>query len=312
VAHRPVLLQETLLALGCRAGGRWVDATLGAGGHAEAILEASSPDGRLLGLDRDEAALGIARARLERFGERALCLHADHRRLPEILDTLPFGPPDGILFDLGVSSMQLDDPERGFSFRADGPLDMRMNRTQETTAADLVNSLPEKDLRRILARFGEEKAAKGIAAAIVRARQRAPIERTAALAAIVASAARPGRRSGSIDPATRTFQALRIVVNGEIEGLETLLEAAAVRLRAGGRLAVIAFHSLEDRAVKTTFRGLAQRCICPRALPRCGCGRPNLVRLVGRDAVRPGPAEMRDNPRSRSARLRACERLEAA
>ena len=308
--HRPVLLHETIAALACRSGGRYVDATLGAGGHAEAILEASSPDGVLLGLDRDAAALDVARRRLQRFGPRARLLHADHRSLPEILDSLPFEAPDGIVFDLGVSSMQLDDPERGFSFRADGPLDMRMDRTQATTAGDLVNRLGEKELRAVLARFGEEKAAKAIAAAIVRARARAPLTRTGELAAIVAAAA--PKRAASIDPATRTFQALRIAVNGELEGLEALLEAAAARLHPGGRLAVIAFHSLEDRAVKTSFRAMAQRCICPRGLPRCGCGRPDLVRLVGRGAVRPSPREARDNPRSRSARLRACERLEAA
>jgi 16S rRNA (cytosine1402-N4)-methyltransferase len=312
VEHRPVLLRETIAALGCRAGGRYVDATLGAGGHGEAILEASSPDGTLLCLDRDAAALAIAGRRLERFGGRVRCLHADHRRLPEILDTLPFREPDGILFDLGVSSMQLDDPDRGFSFRTDGPLDMRMDRTQPTTAADLVNGLPKGELASILARFGEEKRAGAIAAAIVRARGRAPLRRTGELATVVAAAARRGPRGGSIDPATRTFQALRIAVNREVEGLEALLEAAAMRLRPGGRLAVIAFHSLEDRAVKTAFRGMARRCVCPRGLPRCGCGRPDVVRLVERDAVRPSPDEVRDNPRSRSARLRVCERLQAA
>lgn len=314
--HRPVLLHETIAALACRAGGRYVDATLGAGGHAEAILEASAPDGLLLGLDRDTTALEAARVRLARFGDRARLLHADHRHLPEILDTLPFPSPDGIVFDLGVSSLQLDEAARGFSFRADGPLDMRMDRSQPTTAADLVNRLSEAELRTILARYGEEKGAKRIAAAIVQARARGPLTRTTELAALVAGAADPrraaGSRGASIHPATRTFQALRIAVNGEVEGLEALLEEAAVRLRPRGRLAVIAFHSLEDRAVKTTLRAMAHRCICPRQLPRCGCGRPDLVRLVGHDAVRPSPGEVQDNPRSRSARLRACERLEAA
>jgi 16S rRNA (cytosine1402-N4)-methyltransferase len=311
VEHRPVLLHETIAALACRAGGRYVDATLGAGGHALAILEASAPDGLLLGLDRDATALEAARLRLARFGDRAHLLHADHRRLPEILDALPFPSPDGIVFDLGVSSLQLDDAARGFSFRADGPLDMRMDRSQPATAADLVNRLPEPELRTILARYGEEKAAKRIAAAIVRVRAKGPLTRTGELAALVTAVAH-SPRGASIHPATRTFQALRIAVNGEVEGLEALLEEAAVRLHPGGRLAVIAFHSLEDRAVKTAFRAMARRCICPRRLPRCGCGRPDLVRLVGRDAVRPSPGEVQDNPRSRSARLRACERLEAA
>jgi 16S rRNA (cytosine1402-N4)-methyltransferase len=309
-AHLPVLLREVVAALGCRPGGMWVDGTLGAGGHAEAILRATSPDGRLVGCDRDPDALAIARRRLEPFAPR-LDLHAaDHRALPVLLDRLGVVPVDGILLDLGVSSLQLDDAGRGFSFRLDGPLDMRMDREPgTTTAADLVNSLPERELRDLLARWGEEPHAARIARAIVRERERGPILRTARLAEVIATAAGARAAHGPIHPATRSFQALRIAVNGEIDYLPNLLVDCAARLRPGGRLAVIAFHSLEDRAVKQTFRSLAHRCVCPRDLPRCGCGRPDLVRHVTSGALRPGPDEVRDNPRSRSARLRSVERL---
>src|SRR6266704_3519919 len=296
--HQPVLLEETLRALACRPGGLWVDGTVGAGGHAEAILRATAPGGRLLGIDRDAAALESA-----------------HRLLPAILDEMGSGPVDGILLDLGISSLQLDDPERGFSFRKDGPLDMRFDRSQETTAADLVNRLTVRELGSILARFGEEPRARRIAETIVAERDRSPITTTRRLAEIVLAAVGPGRRAGPprgrparIHPATRAFQALRLAVNGEIDGLDRVLEEAAERLRPGGRIAVISFHSLEDRVVKHTLRRLAHRCVCPRDLPVCACGRPDLVRLVTPRPVRPSPGEVRVNPRSRSARLRAAER----
>ena len=309
--HRPVLLEEILGLLACRPGGLWVDGTLGGGGHAEAILRATAPDGLLLGCDRDTEALEAARRRLASFGERAILRHADHRGLPAILDLLDAGPPDGIVLDLGVSSLQLDDPHRGFSFMQDGPLDMRMDRTQATTAAGLVNGLPAREIAAILSRYGEEPAARRIATLIERERRREPITTTARLAEIVARAT-ARRRGARIHPATRSFQALRIAVNGEIDGLATALDGLAERLRPGGRIAVIAFHSLEDRVVKQTLRTLAHRCICPRDLPRCACGRPDLVRLLTRRPVRPGAAELRDNPRSRRARLRAAERLPGA
>jgi 16S rRNA (cytosine1402-N4)-methyltransferase len=308
--HRPVLLQEAIGLLACRPGGLWVDGTIGAGGHAEAILRATAPDGRLIGCDRDAEILERARRRLSPFGERAALRHADYRSLPALLDDLGAGPVDGLLLDLGVSSLQFDDPRRGFSFRAAGPLDMRMDRTQRTTAAHLVNDLPERDLAATLKRFGEEPDARRIARAIVAARAAAPIHDTLRLAEVVSCAA-GGRRPRRIHPATRVFQALRIAVNGELEGLEPLLEESARRLRAGGRCAVIAFHSLEDRVVKRTFRALAHRCRCPRDLPTCGCGRPDLVRVLTPRPVRPAAEETTANPRSRSARLRAAERLEA-
>ena len=324
VTHRPVLLQEVLVALACRPGGAFVDGTVGPGGHAEAILRAVAPEGRLLGCDRDAAVLELARLRLAPFGDRAVLRHADHRELPAILDLeLPQGA-DGILLDLGLSSFQVDDPERGFSFRLDGPLDMRMDRTTTTTAADLVNRLSERELRDLLADRGEEPDAGAIARAIVAGREEAPITRTGRLAALISDAtrARARRRTGrstagrsttpALHPATRSFQALRIAVNREVDYLPELIEALLPRIRPGGRLAIISFHSLEDRAVKETFRGLAHRCVCPRGLPRCGCGRPDLARLVSAGAVRPGAAEIAGNPRSRSARLRTLERLETA
>ena len=288
-----------------------MDGTVGAGGHAEAILQATAPGGRLLGCDRDQAALAVAGRRLAPFGERVLLRHADYRQLPDLLDELGLDAVSGILLDLGVSSLQLDDPERGFSFREDGPLDMRMDRTQAATAAALVNSLPADRLASILQRFGEEPRARRIAGAIARARAAAPITSTRALADLVSETI-PERRGARIHPATRVFQALRIAVNAELEGLDLLLEEAAPRLLPGGRIAVIAFHSLEDRIVKNTLRGLTRRCLCPRDLPVCACGRPGLLRAVKSKAVRPSAAELEDNPRSRSARLRAYERLESA
>jgi 16S rRNA (cytosine1402-N4)-methyltransferase len=288
-----------------------VDGTVGAGGHAEALLRATAPDGRLLACDRDAEALEPVRQRLLPFGERVVLRHADYRLLPSLLDEMGAGPVSGILLDLGVSSLQLDDPGRGFSLHKDGPLDMRIDRSQPATAAELVNTLPEERLAAILKDYGEERAAGRIARALARARARAPIETTRRLAEIVAAAA-PARGPSRIHPATRSFQALRIATNRELDGLDRLLEEAARRLEPGGRIAVISFHSLEDRVVKRTLRGLTRRCVCPRDLPVCACGRPGVVRLVTARAVRPSAEEARRNPRSRSARLRAAERLEIA
>ena len=310
-AHQPVLLREALEALAVRPGGFWVDGTVGAGGHAEAILRATAPEGRLLACDRDAEAFETARRRLASFGERVVLRHADYRRLGALLDEAGVPRVAGILLDLGISSLQLDDPGRGFSFQKDGPLDMRMDRTERTTAADLVGALAEERLAAILREHGEEKAARRIARALVRERARAPIATTRRLAEIVASVLRV-RGPSRIHPATRTFQALRIAVNREIEGLDRLIEEAVTRLEPGGRIAVISFHSLEDRVVKQTLRGLTRRCVCPRDLPVCACGRPGIVRLVGSKALRPSAEEVLRNPRSRSARLRAAERLAAA
>jgi 16S rRNA (cytosine1402-N4)-methyltransferase len=283
-----VLLAETLELLGVRGGGLWLDATVGLGGHAEAILRASAPAGRLIGVDRDAEALARAAERLRPFGERVRLEQADFRRLPELLGEQR---ADGILVDLGVSSLQLDSAERGFSFRVDGPLDMRMDQAQPETAADVVQRAPEAELARILYELGEERASRRIARAIVEARRRRRITTTGELASIVRRASPRSGRPG-LDAATRTFQALRIRVNRELEGLADALRALAGCLRPGGRLVAIAFHSLEDRESKAAMR----------ALGRAGYS------VLTRKPLRPGEAELRRNPRARSARLRAVAR----
>lgn len=308
-AHRPVLLREALDWLRPSPGGCFVDATAGAGGHSEAILEAVGPTGRVYGIDRDAEALAYARERLARFGDRFTTLHGNHAALTSLLAERGVFAVDGVLADLGVSSLQLDDPARGFSFRSDAPLDMRMDRSTGPTAASLLASVAEGDLRRILSEFGEERRATAIARAIVRERDRRPIDSARSLAELVERAAGPAARRFRIHPATRTFQALRIAVNGEMDSIGELLTGAVSLLRRGGRLVVISFHSLEDRAVKHGFRALAERCICPPGLPVCGCGRENLLRVLTGRVVVPGEREIADNPRSRSARLRAAERV---
>ncbi|HUL76077.1 MAG TPA: 16S rRNA (cytosine(1402)-N(4))-methyltransferase RsmH [Vicinamibacteria bacterium] len=290
--HLPVLLEETLELVAVRPGGLWVDGTVGLGGHAAAVLRATAPDGRLLGLDRDGESLARARGRLAEFGERVRLEQADYREIPERLDG---EMASGILLDLGVSSAQLDEAERGFSFQAEGPLDMRMDRSRGQTAADLVNRLREKELADLLYTCGEEPASRRIARAIVFARERRPIATTTELADVVRRAAPRGRRPG-LHPATRTFQALRIRVNRELDGLGPALERIASCLSPGGRMVVIAFHSLEDRAVKEAFRALSARG----------------YRVLTRKPVRPGETEVRRNPRARSARLRGLSRDEAA
>jgi 16S rRNA (cytosine1402-N4)-methyltransferase len=289
--HQPVLLAETLELLAVSPGGMWVDGTVGLGGHAEALLQRSAPDGRLVAFDRDPEALARARERLAAFGERVRFEHGDFREIPSRVPERP----RGVLLDLGVSSMQLDTAARGFSFSAEGPLDMRMDPTEGVTAGELVNRLPERELADLIYRWGEEHASRRIARAIVDTRRRRPFTTTTELAAVVRPAAGRSRRPG-LDPATRTFQALRIAVNRELEGLGSALESIAGALAPGGRLAVIAFHSLEDREVKHTLRALATRGF----------------RLLTKKPVRPGEAEVARNPRARSARLRAIERTEAA
>ncbi|WP_243123249.1 16S rRNA (cytosine(1402)-N(4))-methyltransferase RsmH [Thermaerobacter sp. FW80] len=294
--HQPVLLEAALAFLAPRRGGRYVDGTVGGGGHAAALLAAVGGDAQLLAIDRDPQALAVARRRLAPFGDRVHLVHGDFRDLERHLASLGWDRVDGILLDLGVSSMQLDDPSRGFSYQEEGPLDMRMDPGQPLTAADLVNTASRDQLARWLAEYGEERWAGRIADFIVEARRRRPITTTTELVEIVKAAipARARRRGGH--PARRTFQALRIAVNDELRGLEGFLRAAAQRLRPGGRLVVIAFHSLEDRAVKRAFRDLA-----------AGEG----FRLLTRKPVTPGEEEVRRNPRSRSAKLRALQRLAA-
>jgi len=310
VPHRSVLLEETLEALHPAPGATVIDATLGPGGHAEALLERVGPTGRVIGIDRDPAALALASRRLARFGDRFLALQGDHRDVVALLHGNDVVVVDAVLADLGISSAQLDDADRGFAFSIDGPLDMRMDPGSGIpSAADLVATLDAVALRDVLWTWGEERIAGRIARAIVREREKHPITTTAQLSSLVEKVAGPAARRFRIHPATRTFQALRIAVNREIEGLPAFVTGAVSLLRRGGRLAVISFHSLEDRAVKTTMHGLAHRCICPPALPVCGCGRENIVRLVTSRPIVPGPAECEANPRARSAKLRVVERL---
>jgi 16S rRNA (cytosine1402-N4)-methyltransferase len=307
--HRPVLLRETLESLRPRSGSVIVDATLGPGGHAEAVLDAIGPGGRLYGIDRDPFALRLARRRLARFGSRFVPLHGNHLDLTGLLHDLGIEAVDGVLADLGVSSLQLDDPARGFAHRLEGPLDMRMDPETGPTAADLLATLPECDLAEILFRYGEERRARAIARAIVRERTRRPLNTTTELAELVTRVAGPRARRFRIHPATRTFQALRIAVNREIEYLDRLVNDAAGLLRRGGRLVFISFHSLEDRAVKNALRALARRCTCPPDLPVCACGRESLIRILTSRPIRPTEEEAKGNPRARSARLRAGEKL---
>ena len=305
-AHVPVLLREVLEALRPERGGLFVDATLGLGGHAEALLDAA-PSVRLVGIDRDPEALAFARARLERFGDRFVAVEGRHEELALHLDGLGFPEVDGVLADLGVSSMQLDRAERGFSFMKDGPLDMRMGRTGPT-AADLVADLPGEELARVFRDYGEEPRAKAVARAVVSARENAPIRTTGELRALVAKAV-GGRREEGRDPATRVFQALRIATNRELVELERFLDDAIARLSLGARVAVLSYHSLEDRIVKDVFRDRAAGCTCPPSFPVCVCSRRRVLALVTKKPIRPSDEEVLENRRSRSARLRVAERI---
>ena len=309
VEHVPVLCDSVVEWLRAAAPGLLVDVTLGLGGHAAALLDAE-PGFRLLGIDRDPEAVSEARRRLHGFADRVEIVTAAFADLPRLLEATGNPRPSALLADLGCSSLQLDRPERGFSFQVDGPLDMRMDRSGPT-AADLVNQSPEEDLVTVLRDFGEERHARRIARAVAHARQSAPIRSTVELSRIVERAI--GYSAGNrIHPATRTFQALRIAVNRELDQLAALLEPALRRLASGGRMAVISFHSLEDRLVKHTFRRLEGHCVCPPDFPKCTCNPERLVKVLTRRAVRPDEEEIAANPRSRSARLRVVERLPEA
>jgi 16S rRNA (cytosine1402-N4)-methyltransferase len=306
--HIPVMRKEVLDLLQCKPGGVYVDATVGLGGHAEAILESLQPGGQLIGIDRDKESLERVQARLKPYGDSLRLLHDNYKNLPLILNNLAGQPLDGILIDLGVSSYQLLSPERGFSFQSDAVLDMRMDRTQQWTAADLVNKLSESELADLIYRYGEERLSRRIAAAIVQERSKAPITRCAQLAGIISRAFRV-RGHQPIHPATRTFQALRIAVNEELEGLEEFLSEGFGFLKSGGRMVVIAFHSLEDRIVKRAFRRLAGQCVCDAPPELCKCPRQALANLITHRPMTPGPEELAANPRARSARLRSLERI---
>jgi 16S rRNA (cytosine1402-N4)-methyltransferase len=307
-AHLPVLLSETIDALNPRPGGRYLDGTFGGGGHTRAILDGSAPDGIVLALDADDEA--IARGQLlvaePGVGDRLRLVHANFARLADIAREQALAPLDGVLLDLGLSSFQLGAAERGFAFRLSGPLDMRFDRSAGQPASILVNTLPADELMQILWRYGEEPRARRIVQAIVRQRERAPIETTAQLAELVGDAV--GGRRGDTHPATRTFQALRIATNGELAALDQALDGALTVLSPGGRLAVIGFHSLEDRIVKQFIRRESIACVCPPEQPVCTCDHRPRLRPVGK-AIKPGPAEIAANPRSRSAILRGAERL---
>jgi 16S rRNA (cytosine1402-N4)-methyltransferase len=304
--HVPVLYEEVLAGLNPQPGGRYVDATAGRGGHAEGILQRSAPDGRVLALDADPTAVSAVQARLAPFGERATVVQANFRSLGTVVRAHGWEHVDGVLFDLGLSSAQLGVPDRGFSFASEGPLDMRFDPTASTTAAYLVNTLGETELARLFAAFGEEPHARRIARAIVEERRRSRIDSTTQLARLVERAV--GRR-GRIHPATRVFQALRIAVNGELEALAAALPQAVDLLRPGGRLAVIAFHSLEDRLTKKFLQQEMMTCVCPPAQPVCTCAHHPTLRAVTKGAVKATADEVRANRRARSARLRVAERL---
>lgn len=307
--HISVLYDEVLHYLQPRSGGVYADGTLGGAGHARGILESSAPDGILLGFDRDREALTAAAERLAVFGDRVRLFHENYADLSAVLAREGIASIDGLLLDVGVSSHQLDKAERGFSFQQDAPLDMRMDGSTGRSAADLVNSLSEKELEQVLWDFGEERWARRIAAMIVAARTEAPVTTTARLVDLVKGAIPRARWEARLHPATRTFQALRIAVNDELHSLERGLAAGIESLKKGGRIVVISFHSLEDRIVKNVFNEYARGCICPKSVPRCVCGKvPVLRKLTGKPVIA-GPEEIAANPRSRSAKLRAAEKL---
>ncbi|HEY8167405.1 MAG TPA: 16S rRNA (cytosine(1402)-N(4))-methyltransferase RsmH [Candidatus Limnocylindrales bacterium] len=309
--HRPVMVEEVMMALSPLPGQLHVDATLGGGGHAVRILEATTPDGRLLGLDADQAAIARCAIRLAPFGERVVLRQANFEQLAEVAADLGHDAVDGILFDLGLSSFQLADDERGFSFRSSGPLDLRFDARHGRPASDLLATSDERELTRILRDYGEEPHARRIAKAIVDERQRSPIDTAAQLAALVERVVPAPRGRRRTHPATRTFQALRIAVNRELEVLPRALAAALELLRPGGRLVVLAYHSLEDRIVKRFVAAERRGCICPPAVPVCVCGRAPRLRPIGPTPGFPADSEITANPRARSARLRAAERLAA-
>ncbi len=308
--HFPVLLSEAMEALNTTAGGLFIDATLGMGGHSEGILQAA-PHNRVIGFDRDAEAIALAQQRLVTFGERFEAVHADYRQIKQVLLEKGIGTAQGIIADLGVSSYQFDTPERGFSFRftEDSPLDMRMDRTEPRTAATLINSLSERELADLIFEFGEERAARRIAHRIVQARAKAPLKTTRQLAELVVAAIHQ-KGHWKIHPATKTFQALRIAVNRELDGLAQFVADAIDWLEVGGRLVVITFHSLEDRLIKQALKFQSGHCVCPPRLPDCRCGTARRVELLTSKPAQPRESELLANPRARSAKLRACQKLQ--
>ena len=305
--HTPVLLQESMALLKPRPGERYLDGTLGGGGHTEQMLLRSSPNGRVLGLDWDEDAARAARQRLSQFGDRLTVLQANFQQAKAILTDMNWGQVDGVLLDLGVSSHQFDAAERGFSFQSSAPLDMRMDRRQPLTAREIVNAFPEEEIARIISEYGEEPRARRIAATIAVEREDRAIETTTDLARIIGRV--KGRRTRAHHPATQTFQALRIAVNRELESLQEFLDHGYEMLQPGGRMVIISFHSLEDRLVKTAFRKWSQKCLCPPRTMKCECGWSQKVQRLTRKPIIASPEEVRANPRARAAKLRAVVRV---
>ena len=306
--HRPVLLAECLEALHIRPDGVYVDGTLGRAGHSLEIAKRLTT-GRLIGIDRDETAIAAAQERLRDYMDHVTLVHSNFDRIGEILEELNIPGADGMLFDLGVSSPQLDDAQRGFSYMHDAPLDMRMDRTAALDARQVVNQWSYEDLRRTLYDFGEERYAPAIAKGICRAREAAPIGTTLQLVDVIKSAMPPQALREKQHPAKRSFQAIRIAVNGELDALPPMLHAGCDHLKPGGRLAVISFHSLEDRIIKKTMQELATGCTCPPSFPVCVCGKTPKMKLISRKPILPGEAELAENPRARSAKLRVAEKL---
>ena len=307
--HKSVLLQECIDALDIRPDGIYLDGTLGGAGHSSQIARRLTEGGRLIGVDRDRTALAAAKERLAPYADRVTLVHSNFAEIDAILDSLGIPAVDGMLFDLGVSSPQLDDASRGFSYMADAPLDMRMDKDDALTAGEVVNTWPQGELRRILYDCGEERYAPQIAAAICRAREKAPVETTLELVDIIRSAMPAQALREKQHPAKRSFQAIRIAVNDELGAVSRMMQAAVGRLNPGGRLAVITFHSLEDRIVKSEMQQAARGCTCPPEFPVCVCGKKPLVKLVTRKPIVSGPAELEENPRARSAKLRVAEKL---
>ena len=307
--HKSVLLQECIDALNIRPDGIYLDGTLGGAGHSSQIARRLTEGGRLIGVDRDRTALAAAKERLAPYADRVTLMHSNFAEIDAILDSLGIPAVDGMLFDLGVSSPQLDDASRGFSYMADAPLDMRMDKDDALTAGEVVNTWPQGELRRILYDYGEERYAPQIAAAICRAREKAPVETTLELVDIIRSAMPAQALREKQHPAKRSFQAIRIAVNDELGAVSRMMQAAVGRLNPGGRLAVITFHSLEDRIVKSEMQQAARGCTCPPEFPVCVCGKKPLVKLVTRKPIVSGPAELEENPRARSAKLRVAEKL---
>ena len=306
-SHRSVLLDECIEGLAIRPDGIYVDGTAGGGGHSFAIASRLET-GRLIAIDRDEAAIKAAGARLSPLGERATVVRSNFYEVASVLDELQIPEIDGLLLDLGVSSYQFDEAERGFSYRNDAPLDMRMDRRQQKSAFEVVNTYSEADLKRILFEYGEERFAPRIAARIVRERENAPIRTTFELSELIKGAMPAAAKDGG-HPAKRSFQAIRIEVNGELDVIAPTIESAVARMRKGGRIAIITFHSLEDRIVKQAFAKLSAGCTCPKSLPICVCGNKPKIRLVSKKPILPGEEELAENPRAHSAKLRVAEKL---